>query len=64
MGAKFQTSKYICYICELVRGEDLYDILKTIGLLSTEDSQFYAASIILILEYFAEKSIICRDIKP
>lgn len=47
-----------------MRGEDLYDILKTIGLLSTEDSQFYTASIILILEYFAEKSVICRDIKP
>lgn len=42
----------------------MYQVLKNIGLLSTEDSQFYTATIILILQYFAEKGIICRDIKP
>ena len=49
---------------ELVRGQDLYEVLKTIGLLSTEDSQFYTATIVLILEYLAEKGVVCRDIKP
>lgn len=49
MGKKFQSHNYIYYLHEQVKGRDLYDILKTIGLLSTEDSQFYTASIILIL---------------
>lgn len=38
--------------------------MKKIGLLSTEDSQFYSASIILILEYLHDHYIVCRDIKP
>ena len=38
--------------------------MKKIGLLSTEDSQFYSASIILILEYLHDNYIVCRDIKP
>jgi serine/threonine protein kinase len=38
--------------------------MEDIGLFSSRDCQFYAASIILILEYFYEKSIIARDLKP
>ena len=38
--------------------------MRTIGLLSTDDSQFYVATIILILEYFNDNQIVCRDIKP
>jgi cGMP-dependent protein kinase len=38
--------------------------MRKIGLLSTEDSQFYTASIILILEYLHDNYIVCRDIKP
>ncbi len=38
--------------------------MRNIGLLSTEDSQFYAGSIILILEYFNDNQIVSRDIKP
>lgn len=49
MGRKFQSYNYIYYINESVKGGDLYEILKNIGLLSTEDSQFYTATIILIL---------------
>lgn len=64
MGRKFQSLNYLYYLQECVKGRDLYDILKSIGLLSTDDSQFFTASIILILEYFASKGIICRDVKP
>lgn len=38
--------------------------MKKIGLLSTVDSQFYTASIILILEYLHDNYVVCRDIKP
>ena len=45
-------------------GEDFYEVIRNIGLLSTEDSQFYGASIILILEYLNDNQIVSRDIKP
>jgi cGMP-dependent protein kinase 1 len=35
MGRKFQSPNYLYYLQEYVRGRDLYDILKSIGLLST-----------------------------
>lgn len=38
--------------------------MRNIGLFSTEDSQFYAASIILLLEHFNDHQIVSRDIKP
>lgn len=38
--------------------------MKKIGLLSTDDSQFYTASIITILEFLHDNYIVCRDIKP
>lgn len=34
------------------------------GLLSTEDAQFYIASMVLIIEYLSEQGIYLRDIKP
>jgi cGMP-dependent protein kinase len=35
MGRRFQSPNYIYYLDECVKGRDLYDILKEIGLLST-----------------------------
>jgi cGMP-dependent protein kinase 1 len=60
----FQTDNFLFYLEEYVCGEDFYEVIRKIGLLSTEDSQFYGASIILILEYFNDSQIVSRDIKP
>lgn len=38
--------------------------MRVIGLLSTLDCQFYAASIILLLEYLASIDVVIRDLKP
>ncbi|CAD8175540.1 unnamed protein product [Paramecium octaurelia] len=43
---------------------ELFDVIRDIGLLSTYDSQFYVASMILITEYLHHQNIIYRDIKP
>lgn len=64
LGRKFQSERHLFYLSEYVKGLDFYETLKSIGLLSTEDSQFYAGTIILILEYLESMSVICRDIKP
>ena len=34
------------------------------GLLGSEDAQFYIASIVLILDYLCQEGIYLRDIKP
>ena len=47
-----------------MHGECLYDSIREIGLLSTADTQFYAASLILLLEYFMSQEIVMRDLKP
>jgi len=39
-------------------------ILRHIGLLSNSDSQFYIASLVLVLQYLHERDIIYRDVKP
>ena len=38
--------------------------MRYVGLLSNTDSQFYIASMILILQYLHERDIIYRDLKP
>ena len=42
----------------------ILSILLNIGLLNTYDSQFYVASMILILEYLHHQNVIFRDMKP
>ena len=38
--------------------------MRYVGLLTNTDSQFYIASMILILQYLHEREIIYRDLKP
>jgi cGMP-dependent protein kinase 1 len=48
----FEDDRFIIKITEHIQGECLYDSIREIGLLSTVDTQFYAASLVLLLEYF------------
>lgn len=64
MGKTFQSENYLFYLSQYVCGQDFYEVIRNIGLLSTQDSQFYAATIILLLEYFNDNQIVNRDIKP
>ncbi|CAK82587.1 unnamed protein product (macronuclear) [Paramecium tetraurelia] len=60
----FKDSMDVYFLLEYVRGMELFDVIRDIGLLSTYDSQFYVASMILITEYLHHQNIIYRDIKP
>lgn len=60
----FKDNYDIYFLVEYVKGMLLFDVIRDIGLLSTYDSQFYVASMILILEYLHNQNIIYRDMKP
>lgn len=64
IGPRFHTPNIAFYLGEYLEGTEFYEVLKIIGILSTQDSRFYAANIICILEYLHSQLIISRDIKP
>ena len=60
----FNDNEDIHFLVEYIKGIELFEVIRDIGLLSTYDSQFYTASIILIIEYLHSQGIIYRDVKP
>lgn len=60
----FQDEHCLYNLVQFIRGEELYDVIREMGLLSTEDATFYVASILLIIEYLSEVGLYLRDIKP
>lgn len=60
----FKDEHYLYSLVQFIQGEELYYGIRQIGILSTEDTQFYIASMILILEYLSTQGVIMRDLKP
>ncbi|CAG9329651.1 unnamed protein product [Blepharisma stoltei] len=60
----YKDEKRIYFLLEYVHGLELSMILRHVGLLSNSDSQFYIASLVLVLQYLHERDIIYRDVKP
>nr|CAH69748.1 cGMP-dependent protein kinase 13-3 [Paramecium tetraurelia] len=55
---------YIYFLVEFIKGMELFDAIREIGLLTTVDSQFYIGSLLICVEYLHKLQIIYRDIKP
>ena len=59
-----KNENYIFFINEYIKGKELWDVIRDIGLLNKEQTQFYIASMLLAINYLHKKKIIYRDIKP
>ena len=55
---------FIFFIMEYIKGKELWEVIREIGLLNREQTQFYGGSMLLALNYLHKKKIIYRDIKP
>ncbi|XP_003738050.2 RAC-beta serine/threonine-protein kinase [Galendromus occidentalis] len=59
----FQTVDRLCFVMEYVNGGELFFHLSRERIFSEEKTRFYAAEILLALEYLHEQGIIYRDLK-
>ena len=57
-------SKYIYFLMEYIRGKELFDVIRDIGLLNKDQTQFYIGSMILAINYLHKRNFIHRDVKP
>lgn len=54
----------IYFLMEYIKGKELFDVIRDIGLLDPSQTKFYACSMILAIEYLHERKFIYRDLKP
>lgn len=60
----FQDQRYIYFVLEYACGGELFTRMKKMGNFPNLQCQFYAAEIVLALEYLHSKNIVYRDLKP
>ena len=56
--------KFIYFLMDYIKGKELFDIIRDIGLLNKTQTLFYGASIMLAVKYLHQRKFVFRDIKP
>lgn len=56
--------RFLYFLMEVVKGKELFDVIRDIGLLNKQQTQFYGGSILCAIEYLHERKFVYRDIKP
>lgn len=60
----FQTDKKLYFVLEYCPGGELFNLLQKKKRLSEEQTQFYAAQMVLAIEHLHKFDVIYRDLKP
>lgn len=60
----FKDWNRIYFLMEYVNGQDLFDVLISMQFVREESAKFYAACIVVIIEYLHDRNIVHRDLKP
>ena len=59
-----EDEKYIYFLMEYLKGKELFQVIRDIGLLNKEQTNFFIASMLIAINYLHTRKIIYRDIKP
>ena len=59
-----EDKKNIYFLMEYLKGKELFDVIRDIGLLNKEQTNFFIASMLIAIDYLHSRKIIYRDIKP
>ena len=54
----------IFFLMEYIKGKELFDVIRDIGFLNKDQTNFFIASMMVAIQYLHERKIIYRDIKP
>ena len=60
----FQTEGALCFVLEYCPGGELFNLLQKRRRFTEEQTRFYAAQMLLAIEYLHSREIVYRDLKP
>lgn len=62
--AAFQTKEDVCLLTEVCQGGDLLQRMARVGRFREDAAVFYAANVVLGLDYLHTSKVVCRDLRP